>query len=399
MVAATVAATTAALVAAMVATTATATIAVFPLTVTNRKNVLEYTHMDFFFVQMLNEICERSVVAEGRPLRCMVVVNPVAGGFSIPSKWESHVRTLNKCREKAEANPRRKMHKITIVNITEGKGSASEITKMFISRIEKDNVPFYLIISAGGDGTHGEVMAAVYNAPAEVRKNIAVLRLPLGTGNDGADNINLSDAFDLLLSPSRIEFVPAVQMFLNKDGPNSWKGPFLAFNILSVGLDAFVTHQTNVMKGQKPGNSYKLWLDVAALSYDQKYKVDYFDVRAFDEKKAEVQSFREKLLLIAMGASGRRSYGSQQLILPDERNVCCMKQMPLLKKLAVKGQVTKGKHVNNKGAILFNAHSLEFMYNYPILAQMDGETILLQPADFPAKMELTLPIIPLLKRR
>jgi len=354
--------------------------------------------MDFFFVQVINEICEHSVVAEGRPLRCMVVVNPVAGGFAIPFKWEAHVRTLTKCREKAEKNLRRQMHKNTIVNITEGKGSASEITKMFINRIEKDPVPFYLIISAGGDGTHSEVMAAVYNAPANVRTNMAVLRLPMGTGNDGADNVNLSETLELLLNPAHVEFAPAVRLVPNKEGPSCWKGPFLAFNILSVGLDAFVTHQTNTMKRKKPGNSYKLWLDIAALFYDKKFKVDYFDVKALNENNTEIQSFREKLLLIAMGASGKRSYGSQQLILPDERNVCCMKQMPLLKKLAIKGQVTKGKHVKNPEAILFNAHSLEFMYNHPILAQMDGETILLQPSDFPAKMELTAPVIPLLKK-
>ncbi|MCL2229863.1 MAG: diacylglycerol kinase [Treponema sp.] len=354
--------------------------------------------MNFFFVQVINEICERSVVAKDRPLRCMVVVNPVAGGFSIPSKWEAHMRTLTKCREKAEANLRRQLHKNTIVNITEGKGSATEITKMFIGRIEKDLVPFYLIISAGGDGTHGEVMAAVYNASAEVRANMAVLRLPMGTGNDGADSVNLSDALNLLLMPARVEFAPAVSLIPNKEGPSVWKGPFMAFNILSVGLDAFVTHQTNTMKRNKPGNSYKLWLDIAALFYDKKYKVDFFDVKAFDEKKAEIITFREKLLLIAMGASGKRSYGSQQLILPDERNVCCMKQMPIRKKLAIKGQVAKGKHAKNPEVILFNAHSLEFFYNHPILAQMDGETILLQPGDFPAKMELTAPVIPLLKK-
>ena len=337
------------------------------------------------------------MVSPGRPLRCMTVVNPVAGGFSITSKWEAHVRTLTKYREKADLNPRRQIHKNMIINITEGKGSAREITKAFVDRIEKDPVPFYLIISAGGDGTHSEVMAALFNAPAHVRSNMAVLRLPLGTGNDGADNSCLSNALDLLLKPVRIELTPAVQLIPAQNGPSNWKGQFLAFNILSLGLDAYVTHQTNLMKGKTPGDSYKFWLDMAALSYDRKYKVDFFSVQAFDEKNNKIHSFREKMLLMAMGASGYRSYGSQQKIFPDDRNVCFVKQMSLFRKLAIKSQVSKGKHTNNREVIIFKAHRLEFTGSHPILAQMDGETILLQPGDFPAAMELTAPVIPYLK--
>ena len=101
--------------------------------------------------------------------------------------------------------------------------------------------------------------------------------------------------------------------------------------------------------------------------------------------------------MLAMGASGHRTYGSQQNILPDDRNVCAIKQMPLFRKLAMKSKVTKGKHVDNPEVFILNAHRLEFSGKHPILAQMDGETILLQPEDFPAVMEITAPVIPLLK--
>jgi hypothetical protein len=48
--------------------------------------------------------------------------------------------------------------------------------------------------------------------------------------------------------------------------------------------------------------------------------------------------------------------------------------------------------------VSFNARRVEFRGQYPILAQMDGETVLLQPEDFPAAIELTDPAIPVLKR-
>jgi len=353
--------------------------------------------MNFLFAQALTEICQHSMVSPGRPLRCMIIINPAAGGFFIKSKWDAHARTLTKYKEKAQGNPSRQIHKSILIEITEGKGSAREITSKFIGRMEKEPDPFYLIISAGGDGTHGEVMFSVYSAPAHIRSNMAVLRLPMGTGNDGADSASMAEALDLLLKPVHIEFAPAVQLMPAKDGASNWKGPFLAFNILSVGLDAYVTHMTNNSKGKFRKNMYGLWIDFAALFYDKKYKVDFMNIRALDSKGNETISFKEKLLLLAMGASGHRSYGSQQKILSDERNACAVKQMPLFSKLAIKGQVAKGKHINNPNAIMFNAQRIEFSGSHPILAQMDGETILLQPDDFPAVMELTAPVIPLLK--
>jgi len=353
--------------------------------------------MDYFFTQALTDIIQRSQVCIDRPLRCIIIVNPAAGGFNIKSRWQSRVQTLNEYRDKARANPVRNIYKNIILNLTEGKGSAAEITKALIERAIKDPIPFYLIISAGGDGTHGEVMLSLYNAPAEVRSNMAVLRLPMGTGNDGADSSIMENALDLLLKPVHIEYTPAVQLITAKSGPSNWKGSFVAFNILSLGLDAYVVHKTNEMKAKKPGDSYKFWVDIAALFYDKKFKVDYMDVKALDKNNKEVTSFKEKLLLLAMGVSGNRTYGSQQHILPDSRNVCCIKQMSVFKKLSIKGQVAKGNHVKNTNAIFFNAHRLEFSSYQPILAQMDGETILLQPEDFPAVMELTAPVIPQLK--
>jgi len=353
--------------------------------------------MDYFYAQALSDICEHSLICPERPLRCMIIINPAAGGYIIPKRRENRIHALTKSREKAQKNPKRQIYKNVVLNLTEGKGSASETTNQYIKRAVSDPVPFYLIISAGGDGTHGEVMRSLYDAPEEVRQNMAVLRLPMGTGNDGADSSNMESALDLLIEPAHVEFTPAVHLKTSPGGPANWKGPFLAFNILSVGLDAFVTHMTNNMKEKTPGDSYKLWVDIATLFYDRKYKVDFMDVKAFDDTGREIRALKEKLLLLAMGASGHRTYGSQHKILPDDRNICAVKQMSLLKKIAIKGQITKGKHTNNPQAVLFYANRLEFSGMHPILAQMDGETVLLQPEDFPASLELTKPVIPVLK--
>jgi diacylglycerol kinase family enzyme len=72
--------------------------------------------------------------------------------------------------------------------------------------------------------------------------------------------------------------------------------------------------------------------------------------------------------------------------------------MSLLRKLALKGLFITGGHVGIPEAILFNAFKVRFRGREPILAQMDGEPVLLDPADFPVSIELTEPAIPVLKR-
>jgi diacylglycerol kinase family enzyme len=152
------------------------------------------------------------------------------------------------------------------------------------------------------------------------------------------------------------------------------------------------------MKGKLPGDSYKLWVDIASLLYDKLYKVGHMDVRAFDNSGREVKSFSEKVLLLAVGESGRRTYGSHKRILPDDRNVCLVKQMSMLRKVALKGLFTTGEHILKPESTVFNAHRVEFRAEEPILAQMDGETVLLQKNDFPAAIELTELVIPVLKK-
>jgi diacylglycerol kinase family enzyme len=365
------------------------------------------------FSLALAEICSHSPIAPGRPLRWTIIANPRAGGFTIRSRWKKHRAILGDYVRRAGALPARKDSGPSLsagefdrggilgargLVPTGGPGHAGRIAGALIDEIQAGPggtgaAPFHLIITAGGDGTSLEVLTALFHAPAVVRSNCAVLRLPMGTGNDGADAMELDRALELLAAPTRIDYTGALRLTTATPG----KGPFLAFNILSVGLDAFVTHMTNKMKGRLPGDSYKLWVDLAALFYDKTYRVGPMEVRIFDGQGRETQAFREDLLLLAVGESGRRSYGSNKKILPDDRNVCALRQMPLLRKLALKELFNTGTHVDKPEAILCNAGRVEFSGLYPILAQMDGETVLLQPGDFPAAIELTGKTIPVLR--
>jgi diacylglycerol kinase family enzyme len=271
------------------------------------------------------------------------------------------------------------------------KDLASVLRADFFPSEFSDEGPFYLILTAGGDGTSRDVLQALYEMP-RMQNQGAVLRLPLGTGNDGADAWELDRALELLLYPSKLELSRAVRLTTARG-----RGPFYAFNILSLGLDAFVTHMTNKIKSFFPGDLYKLWVDLAALFYDRFYRPGPMGVCAFDDEGNPVKLFRESLLLLAMGVTGGRTYGSHRRILPDERNVCALKQMPLFRKWALKKSIDAGSHALAPEALLFSAHRIELRGDHRILAQMDGETISLTPEDFPAVLELTEPALPILK--
>jgi diacylglycerol kinase family enzyme len=359
------------------------------------------------FGSLLSEICSHSPLAAGRPFFWTIIANPKAGGFTIKSRWNKHLAQLNECKDRAAKNPARDCRGPSETARREGglgaerglvftraQGHAREITEALIDEASKaaantEKRPFYFVITAGGDGTSLEVMSALCGASEKIREDFAVLRLPMGTANDGADSFFLDEALNLIVEPPALVKQRAIRL-----RTASGKGPFLAFNILSVGLDAFVTRMTNKMKGKLPGDSYKLWVDVSALFYDKIYKVGVMDV-----KSADSITLSEKLLLIAVGESGRRCYGSRNWILPDDRNVCAIRQMPLFRKLALKGLFSSGTHADKKEAILWNSSSVEFKSQYPVLAQMDGETVLLEGSDFPAVIELTEPAINILGKR
>lgn len=359
-------------------------------------------------------VASRSPIAPDRPLRWLLIANPQAGGFTRRSFWNRHRAALRAHAEAAERQPVRPAGAgpcLTARELDRGDGShgalglvttlrpahAGEIVRALIQEAEaaRDErpAPLYLIATAGGDGTSLEALTALLEAPPALRSSFVVLRLPMGTGNDGADARELGDALDLLVKPSRIEYRSAVK--LSTSGGR--KGPFIAFNILSIGADAFITHMTNRMKGKLPGDSYRLWVDIAALFYDRIYRVENMRVSVTDGSGKTTGSFTERLLLLAFGASGHRTYGSNKLILPDDRNVCAVSQMPLLRKLALKGALMSGKHAGLKEARLFSAAKVEISYDWPILAQMDGEAVALEPIDFPISIELTEPAVPTIR--
>ena len=336
----------------------------------------------------LSYILARTPALPHRLVGALLVANPTAGGFSRPSYSKRRHAELLVLKEKAAGLPLRGGSPRLELGLTKKPAHAAELARDFFAAARASGLredEFRLVMTAGGDGTSLEVLTSLMELPPEERSRYAVLRLPFGTGNDGSDGRDLGLSLGRFLGPCVASPRVALLTIPKAEGG---KGPIWAFNIASFGIDAYIAHMTNRLKVVFPGDFYKLWLDIASVFYDFVWPTREFALKAFSSSGALVRDFRRRLLLLAMGVSGRRQYGSNKSILPDDDNVCAISQMSLFRKLAVKGPLQTGAHKNFSEVDLFSAQRLVIEYAERILFQADGEITRFDAGDFPISMEL-----------
>ncbi len=331
----------------------------------------------------VRQLLDHSLAFPERAIDATIIANPRAGGFTRTNLWKRHQAELSCLEAESCALPRRATSPHLRVIQTERPRHASFITDDLIVMASQAplNVEF-VIIAAGGDGTSLEILSRLIQAPQELRERFTIIRLPMGTGNDGSDGADLIASLGLLIRPTSVEKRGAIKLSAQGIGEARW-----AFNIASIGLDAYVTHMTNKLKGVMPGDSYKLWLDIATLFYDKAYRVRPMKIELSSKGRADIERLELPLLILAMGESGHRTYGSHVPILPGDENVCFVKQMSLAKKLALKPLVNAGKHAGHPSVFFRNADRAFIQYSEKLLAQCDGETLDLVPENFPLTME------------
>ncbi|OHD77515.1 MAG: hypothetical protein A3J97_09435 [Spirochaetes bacterium RIFOXYC1_FULL_54_7] len=348
------------------------------------------------FAEAVRGLVERTPLFGKSDLEAVMVANPRAGGFTRSSRARHNTAALADAAKAASSMPLRGGATNWRALDTVSPKHAGTIALSLLEEAAIKPRTKWLIILACGDGTSHEFLDELSRAPRELAERFTVLRLPMGTGNDGSDGRELSDSLSRLIGYGRIDEQVAIRMIPAPGGPASKRAPggeWRSFNIASMGVDAYITHMTNQLKSKLPGDSYKMWLDLATVLYDLSYPSGHMEIRAFDATGKILASYEGKFLLAAMGISGHRAYGSNKPILPDDDNVCLIRQMSLLRKLILKGPIAAGRHRGLPEAELFSADTLEISYGHPILMQTDGEEQNLVAGDFPFRMERTGPLI------
>jgi diacylglycerol kinase family enzyme len=348
------------------------------------------------FAEAVHGLVERTPLFGKGDLEAVMVANPKAGGFSRSSRARHNAAALADATKAASGMQLRKGTTNWRTLDTRSPKHAGTIALSLLEEGAIKPKTQWLIVLACGDGTSHEFLDELSRAPRDLAERFTVLRLPMGTGNDGSDGRELPDSLSRLIGYGRIDEQVAIRMIPAPGGPASKRAPggeWRAFNIASMGVDAYITHMTNKLKSKMPGDSYKMWLDLAAVLYDLSFPSGPMAIRAFDAAGNTVATHEGRFLLAAMGISGHRAYGSNKPILPDDDNVCLIRQMSLLRKLILKGPIAAGRHRGLPEAELFTADALEISYSHPILMQTDGEAQSLVAEDFPFRMERTGPLI------
>lgn len=332
----------------------------------------------------LGEILSRSPILPEKSLIVDIIANPKAGGFSRIHHSKRRFQELKEMVRQAQVLPLRKEQVSLKMHLTERCGHAAAIAQRILDRSPsngKDSC--HLIITAGGDGTSLETAERMTLLPESEKNRFGLVRLPFGTGNDGSEGRDLIAALNRFLRFALLQRRPALKITPSDEGGAL---PRYSFNIASIGLDAYVADMTNRLKRNFPGDSYKFWVNMGTLFYDSIYNVGEMYLKAWEGDRV-VHESKTPRLVVAMGATGNRQYGSNKSILPDERNCITISQMSLFRKLILKGSIEHGHHDNISELTHFSADKLLIDYSERIPLQCDGETDILAKCDFPLVME------------
>ncbi len=340
----------------------------------------------------LERIMGHSTLFAGRHVTVDVIVNFAAGRLSTEQRATAAVQRLATLTDVLTGRDRLEPGGTDALelrfHVTHYVGHARRIAR---SALLAPVTGTHLIVTVGGDGTHGEALSAyteVYGSHS--RANLYFVRLPFGTGNDGADAPSLEAAVRLLLGSAR----PAKtgELLVTPTGMPVHRG----YNIASLGLDAYVAYLTNRLKRRFAGDLYKVIADVMTLFYERIVGASQMTVDLEDPSGAH-ERLERIFLLLAFGVSGGRQYGGGKLVLPGKENLCAIEPLGLAGKLRLKRLFYEGKHVHEPNVTMRSAKRVTIEYDRRIPMQIDGETVWLEKECFPLVMEVALPAVPVLR--
>ena len=340
---------------------------------------------------------------KGKELFITLIANEKAGGFTQKSKSVKNKLLFQKAKERAAEKEVLVSSVQTKIFLTEYPGHAEELAAAEVAQFLalKNENSFHLIVACGGDGTSLEVQTGLYKASISsqqkknaVMNNIAVFRLPMGTGNDGTDGKTVEESLAILEGPNHFALSKVVTV---KSNPLAGENEWYSFNIASIGLDAYVVYKTNQMKSKVPGNSYHLWVNLSALGYNRLFPPKSARFEMFDENGNKTEDFEQSFEMLVFGLSGHRCYGGGHHILPNESNICLVQKVTSLEIAKYNKHFVDGSFVNTKIGKLYSGSKAVVHYDHDIFCQLDGEEHLLTKAHFPLEMSLSEPVLQILE--
>jgi diacylglycerol kinase family enzyme len=307
-----------------------------------------------------------------------VVINTRAGALSHRGRLKRVRRAVRLFTDGLEGERRADDAMVVHYHFTQYHGHAREIARRILLSAT-DPGRRRVVVSLGGDGTHGEILGVLSKADPALQARTTVFRLPLGSGNDGADSPELVTALRLMLSGRTVSGLPYVRV------QTAAGRSFDAFNIASVGIDAFVTDASARLKRLLPGNVYRFAAATSAALYQTVLRPREMTVELGRSGAAPVPR-AGRFVLLAVGPSGPRTYGNGMRILPGEHNVCLVHRLTTFQIMMLKSLMYRGEHVELPMVETFASNSVTLRYDGRLPLQTDGEPVWLRAGDFPLRI-------------
>ncbi len=371
----------------------------------------------------ISALIARNKLWAGKDLQCFYITNKAAGCFTNAKKSKHYKKIFNDAKKDLAKFPPCAKSVTSKVFSTEYAGHGKDLANAVLVEL----IATYrsgcecVIIAAGGDGTSLEVQTSLYLAAQTEEKkrdmimnHITLLRLPLGTGNDGTDGHSVEETIELLKGPLIFQNARALKIYPEgkhteadckriKKNPEKYSSlnydaPWYCFNIVSIGLDAYVVYMANTVKQKVPGNFYHFCVPLSGIVYDKDFPTGNARVEFFDGDGNKTEELSAPITLLAVGASGYRVYGGGHKVLPNHHNVCFTPKISLLRLIRDNHMFVDGSFVGTDLASLHSAEKIRIFYDKAILLQADGEVAMLCKEDFPLVIEKTEPCIRVVTR-
>ena len=240
------------------------------------------------------------------------------------------------------------------------------------------------VVAAGGDGTLGEVLNAVYGSRAKLGV------LPLGTGNDFARTLGISTDLGWAIATLFGGHSRTIDVGRALYGNESR----LFLNIAGCGFDSLVARRINARR------EHLMWRHLGGVAA-------YLAASAQELQRLRAARLRLRLdgelvdvraLLCAV--ANARSYGGGMKVAPDALlddgffDICVIKEASRLEFARAFPGVFQGSHVHHPRVEMFRARRVELWCERPWPVLVDGELVGTPPITFeivPGAIEIVAP--------
>lgn len=230
-----------------------------------------------------------------------------------------------------------------------------------------------IVVSIGGDGTHNQILST---AIAGELPRLSFARVPLGSGNDST-GIGRIDEYIRGIENGFVERqIPAVLV-------ETRRRRLFAFNIASIGIDAYVTALHDRWRARLPGDTYRFAADLAVLRFENNVGLRESQLSGTDECDTSIDFGHALRNMIVFGVDGHRTYGDHMRVLPGDENVCIIGTAGLFTKIRIKKLFFTGRHTDQPETTMARLKTLRVDYDGSLPLQVDGEAYWIAPEEFP----------------